>query len=317
MLERLTASPWLRTAVLVIVLAFCGYGLYVTWPQVTAGLGKLHWYSVALSLAATMGGAWCMMLAWRAILTDLGSKLPVRAAARVHFVAQLGKYVPGAVWTFAAQVELGHDLAVPRRRSVTSYLVAVVGTIAAGLAIAAAILPLSSPGLARHYRWVVIVVPVLALCVCPPVLRRVLDLALKLTRRAPLTDRLSWRGLAHALWWTLAGWLLLGIQIWVLLADITGRGPHVLAAAIGGYALAFSASLLLIIFPSGIGAREVILIAALAPAVPHGTAVAVALVSRVMGTFADLACGALGLALRKSAHAAVTRVTGRHRRLAA
>lgn len=299
---------------LVVVLAFCGYGLYVTWPQVSAGLARLHWYSVALSAAAMMGGAWCMMLAWRAILTDLGAKMPLSAAARVHFVAQLGKYVPGAVWTFAAQVELGHDLAVPRRRSVTSYLVAVVVTIATGLAVAAAALPLSSPGVARHYRWVVIVIPVLALCVCPPVLRRVLDLAVTVTRRAPLADHLTWRGLGHALWWTLAGWLLFGVQIWVLLADITGSGAHVLAAAIGGYALAFSASLLLVIFPNGIGAREVILIAALAPVVPHGTAVAIALVSRVIGTFADLAWGAVGLALRRSAHAAVARIPGRHRR---
>jgi uncharacterized membrane protein YbhN (UPF0104 family) len=115
-LTRIASSPWLRGGLLAVVLMFCGYGLYTEWPQVSAGLARLHWYGVAASLVAAMAGTTCMMLAWRAILADLGSSLPFRAAARISFVAQLGKYVPGAVWAFAAQVEIGHDLGVPRRR---------------------------------------------------------------------------------------------------------------------------------------------------------------------------------------------------------
>lgn len=145
MLNRLTANRWIRIGLLVAVLACCGYGMYAEWPQAMAALTRLRWYMAALSLAAAMAGAWCMMLAWRAVLRDLGSPLPVRAAGRVNFVAQLGKYVPGAVWAFAAQVELGHDLHVPRRRSVASVAVSLAVAAGAGLAVAAAALPLSSP----------------------------------------------------------------------------------------------------------------------------------------------------------------------------
>ena len=81
-------------------------------------LGRLHWYSIAGALAAAMASAGCMMLAWRRLLADLGSRLPVKVAAQVTFMAQMGKYVPGAIWSFAAQVELGHDYHVPRRRGV-------------------------------------------------------------------------------------------------------------------------------------------------------------------------------------------------------
>jgi uncharacterized membrane protein YbhN (UPF0104 family) len=55
------------------------------------------------------------------------------------------------------------------------------------------------------------------------------------------------------------------------------------------------------VFPSGIGAREVILVAALATTVPHGTAVALALTARVVTTVSDLAWGGIGLALGRSA----------------
>jgi hypothetical protein len=83
--------------------------------------------------------------------------------------------------------------------------------------------------------------------------------------------------------------------VWLLLAGMTGRGAAVLLLATGGYALAFAAGLLLVVFPNGIGAREIILIAVLAPVVPHGTALAIALAARLLTTASDLAWGLFGL----------------------
>ena len=300
----LVTSRWIRIGLLVTFLAFCGYGLYLEWPQATAALARLHWYTVALSLAAALAGAWCMMLAWRAILADLGSPLPIGAAAKICFVAQLGKYVPGAVWAFAAQVELGHDLQVPRRRGIASVAVSLAITAGAGLCVAAVTMPLASPHTARHYWWLLIAVPVLAIGLCPPVLGRLIDRALTVARWQPLERRPTWDGLVRALGWTLLGWLFLGAQVWLPLSDITGRGVHVLPLAVGAYALAFSAGLLLVVFPSGIGIREVILIAALAPVAPRGTAVAIAVAARVVTTASDLAWGSLGLAMGRGARTA-------------
>jgi glycosyltransferase 2 family protein len=294
-LTRLSGNPWMRAGLLGLVLAFCGYGLHADWPQVTAGLGRLHWYSVALALAAAMAGSVCMMLAWRAILTDLGSPLPLGPAAKISFLAHLAKYLPGAVWSFATQVELGHDRGVPRQRSVASFAISLTVALGAGLAVAAVALPLASPATARDYWWVLAAVPVIGAGLCPPVLGRVIDRGLALVKRPPLERRPSWPGLGRALAWTVAGWLLLGIQVWLVLTSMTGgRGDLLLAT--GGYALAFCIGLLVVVFPSGIGAREFILVATLATSVPHGAAVAAALVTRVVTTAADLACGGAGLA---------------------
>ena len=104
----------------------------------------------ALAVIAALG---CMMLAWRALLADLGKPLPVPAAIRVMFLGQLGKYVPGAVWAIAAQVGLAHDC-VPKRRSGTASLVSMAITLVAGLIIAGFTLPLAFAGALRHYWWV-------------------------------------------------------------------------------------------------------------------------------------------------------------------
>ena len=303
-LSRIAGNRWLRGALLLLVLAVCGYGLYAQWPEVAAGLARLRWYTVAASLAAAMAGTTSMMLAWRAILADLGSPLPLPAAAKISFLSALGKYLPGAVWALAAQVELARDLGVPRRRTIASFAVSIVLLIGAGLGVAVGTLPLTSPGTARHYWYVLTAVPVIAAGLCPPVFGAMMDRALTLTRLQPLERRLSWPGLGQALAWTVLGWLLLGLQVWLLMSGMTGRSGYLLLA-VGGYALAFSAGLLLVVLPGGIGAREVVLTAALAPVLPHGTAVAVALMTRVVTTVSDLACGGIGLAAGRAAASAV------------
>jgi len=286
---------------LVVILGFCSYGLAVEWPQVHPALSPLHWYSIAGALIAAMAGAGCMMLAWRRLLADLGSELPVPVAARVTFMAQLGKYVPGAVWSFAAHVELGHDYNVPRRRGAASVIVGLALAIATGLVIAVATLPLGSPAVAKKYLLFLIVVPVIAVCLAPPILRRLLNFVLKVLRREPLEQPISWRGLAVALGWTVAGWLFLGAQVWLVVVDVARDGVHSTLISLGAFALACSLALLLVVFPNGIGAREVILVAALAPVLPHGAALAVALVARLVTTASDLAWGGIALALARSA----------------
>ena len=300
------SSPRARLVLLLIVLAFCGYGLTVEWPGVQAALARMRWYAVAGSAAAAMAGAWAMMMGWRALLADLGSPLPIRAAARITFVGQLGKYVPGAVWSFAAHVELGHDNHVPRVRGAAAVVMALAMGIGVGLVIAAAGLPLASATATRHYLWALAAIPVLAACLCPPVLGRLTDRFLGLIRMPPLVRRPTWPGIAVVAGWTVLGWLLLGLQVWALLASMTNRGASVLLLAVAGYALACSVALVLVVFPGGIGPRELILIAVLAPVLDRPAALALALVARAATTVSDLAWGAIGLAIGRRAQGVVT-----------
>jgi glycosyltransferase 2 family protein len=301
LLAHLRSNPRARLALLLIVLAFCGYGLAIEWSGVRVVIGRLHWYAFAGSVAATMAGTWAMMMAWRALLADLGSPLPVLATTRISFVSQLAKYVPGAVWSFAGHVELGYDKGVPRLRGAASVVMSLGVAVAVGLVIAAAGLPLASASAARHYLWLLATIPVLVACLCPPVLGWLTGRLLGLMRMQRLARRPTWRGLTVAVGWSVAGWFLQGLGVWVLLASVSGRGPHVLLVAVAGYALAFSASLVLVVFPGGIGPRELILIATLAPVLDRPAALALALVVRVATTISDLAWGGLGLLIGRRA----------------
>lgn len=312
-LNRLRASRSLRAGLLYVTIAFCGYGVYAEWPQVHAALGRMHWYSVAGAAVAAAAGWACMMMAWRDLLADLGSRLPMPAAVRVMSVVQLAKYLPGSVWAMAAQVELGREYRVPRHRGVSAVLVSLAVTLGVALATAAAVLPLASAGAARHYWWALAFTPVIAVCMWPPMLGWLLDRALVLARRQPLDRRPSAAGIARVVGWAALGWLLWGMQAWLLVRDLTGLGTRALPIAIGGYALAWSAGVLIVPAPGGVGARELALIAVLAPIMPRGAALAVALVSRAVMTAADAAWGAAGVGARRLAPGTVPDLAGSRR----
>jgi glycosyltransferase 2 family protein len=297
---RLVQSPWLRAALLAVAVGLALYGLASQWTQVQAALAKLDGYDVAGAAVCAIAGLGCMLLAWRALLADLGSPLPLAAAIRVLFVGQLGKYVPGAVWALAAQVELARDYDVPRWRSATASLVGMAVTLVVGLVAAGVTLPLTSAHAVRQYWWVLAITPLVAICLHPGIIRFGLDLALRVLHRPPLEGSVSAGGMTRALAWTTLGWLCFGAHAWFLISVFAGKGGNTFALSLGAYALAWSVGFLIIFFPSGIGPREVALIAVLAPVMPSGSALVVALASRVVMTIGDLAWAGIGLAIGRA-----------------
>ena len=190
-----------RLAVLVGVLGALAWSLATQRASVRPLLGQLSVRSLAAALAAVLAGILATFLCWRAVLADLGGRLPVVAGARVFFLGQLGKYLPGSVWPVIAQMELGRDYDVPERASgaaVGAFLLVVVGT---GLAVAAVTAPLLGPDALHSYWWLLAVLPVALVAIVPPVLNRLLGVALRLVRRPPLPAPLSNGGVLRAAGW--------------------------------------------------------------------------------------------------------------------
>ena len=230
--RELTRNPWLRAGLLAVAAGLAVYGLASQWHEVHDALARLAAYDVAGAVACVIAGLGCMLLAWRALLAGLGSPLPLPAAIRVMFIGQLGKYVPGAVWALAAQVELARDYDVPRRRSTAASLVGMAVTLVVGLIAAGVMLPLTSAHAVGHYWWVLAVTPLAAACLHPRVIKFGLNLALRVLRRAPLEESVSAPAMARALAWTTLGWLCYGAHAWFLISDFGGQGrPYVRAGA--------------------------------------------------------------------------------------
>jgi uncharacterized membrane protein YbhN (UPF0104 family) len=294
-----------RIARLLAVLVV-GYFVIATtvhqWSYVREAFIRLSWpvLVAATGLATLSVGAAAM--AWRSALTDLYRRVPLTDAAEVFLLGQLGKYVPGSVWAYVAQMELGRRVGVPRSRGLLASLIATLLGITGGLIVGSIGLRTigGAGGVGPTLRTVTLaLLPGAIVCAHPWVLSRLVGLALRVTRREPLARPVSWRGVLRTIAWSLVGYALAGAHLWLLSGAHT-RGA--LLASTAAFALAITAGTFAFLLPSGIGVREFTIAAALAGAgVPFGRAYALALVSRLLFTVADAGAAGVGgfFALRR------------------
>ncbi|WP_402467317.1 methyltransferase domain-containing protein [Isoptericola aurantiacus] len=294
-------SPWVRWGFLVLAVALAVYAVVAVREDLLVAAAALSGARLVGAFALSVLFVGGTLLAWRAVLADLGSPLGARAAVAVFGISQLGKYVPGGVWNIVAAAEVGADHGVPRRRTVTATAVATAVGVVSGAVTGVVALPFVAADALGPWSWTLWLLPAVAVLLLPPVLNRLLAVAFRLARRAPLERPLSWRGLGTAAAWSVIGWVCVGTQVWLLATGLgMATGIDTLALAVGGYALAWTVGFLLVMFPAGAGARELVLLAVLTGALPHAELLLVVLVSRVLVTLADLGFAAAGALARQA-----------------
>lgn len=285
----------LRYVLLVAVVGFAVFYLVTQWSAVSATIVRIPWQSLVLSFVLVVVGLLAGTLSWVAVLNGLGPKVPVARASQVMLVGQLGKYVPGSVWSYVLQMELGRQYGILRPRVlVTSLYAAGIGVVSS-LVLGAFALPFVS---ARHpaLLWLFLLLPVGLVCLHPRVMTWLASLVLKIFRRPPLDHEVAFVTVAKAVGWSLVAYVCYGLHLWLLVNALVNPDFGTLVLLTGAMALGFTVSLFAFIFPSGVGVREAVLVGAMALLLTVPQASALSLVSRAMFTAADvLAAGAAAL----------------------
>ncbi|MEW9527117.1 lysylphosphatidylglycerol synthase transmembrane domain-containing protein [Microbispora sp. NPDC049125] len=289
-----------RTLFLLVALGFGVWAVAGQWSKVSAGLTRLTWPELTGSLVAVLAALSAGMMMWRALLADLGSPLALPDAAKIFFVGQLGKYIPGSLWPVLAQMEMGRDHGIPRSRSAAAFFLTYPIYLGSGLLVAVFTLPVLAGQSVARYAWLLLLVPVLAVALHPRVVNAAIGFGLRRLRKPPLERPLSRRGVLTALGWALAGWAAYGAHLALIVHGLGATGADAVILSFGAFSLAWCLGFLVVIAPAGAGVREVAMYAALAPVLDQSSAVAAALCSRLVVSVGDLVCAGLaGLASRR------------------
>ncbi len=286
-----------RYTFLVAVVIFAVLEIRDQYAAVADDLKKISVASIVFAIVAVLISLWLSMFSWRRVLADLGSPLPVRAASRVYFVGQLGKYLPGSVWPVLAQMELARDFNVPRPRTAAAAIVSIGLGLVGTLVVAGVLLPFAVTS--NGWRLLVIAGLLLSLIIAsPPVLNRLMAWGLRVLRRPPMDHPLTTRGLLVAGGLAALGWVAQGLAAYAFAISL-GGGWKLLPLSVGGYAAASALGIVVIIAPAGLGVREPALVAVLGGTIGTSGALVVALLLRLTVTVADLGTGAIFAALPK------------------
>jgi glycosyltransferase 2 family protein len=292
-----------RVVLGVLVVVGVVWALAGSWHEVSADLARVSPVALVGSTALALLALVMTLVGWRAMLSDLGSPLPIGPASGVLFVGQLGKYLPGSVWTVVVQAEVASRLGVPRKRTAVVGMLSVLLSALAGLAVGVLALPaLLEAGGGRVYLLLVVALLVGLGFLHPRVLNALVSRALRLARREPLERGLSGRAIAVTMTSFVLAWLLLGLHVWVLATDLGAPVGAAFVPAVLGYALAASVAMLAVVLPAGLGLRELLLVVLLTGPLDRSAATAVVLLSRFLVTGADVVAALVGWTYDRSHH---------------
>ncbi|MGX5682370.1 lysylphosphatidylglycerol synthase domain-containing protein [Schumannella luteola] len=276
-----------RYVLLAVVVGFAIAFFARQWGDIAEVIQAIPAGAVVLSSVALLIGMLANVLSWVTLLNGLGHVVPLPRGAQIMLVGQLGKYVPGSVWAYVMQMELGRQYGVARARVLVTALYAAGIGVVASLLLGVSIVPELA---ARHaaFGWLYLLLPIGLVCLHPRVMTWLSNLVLKAFRRPALEHRVRFRTILVAVAWSVLSDLLYGVHLQLLASEFAPATPLTVVMLGAALSLGFTASLIAFVLPSGVGVREFVVIAVLVSIVPLADASALALVSRAMFTAGDL-----------------------------
>lgn len=289
---------WLVVARVVFLVAVVGFGwlwLRDDWADVVAAMREVSAGSVVASLLLVLVGLALTGVVWVRCLTRFGQEVPLAPAMSVFFVGQLGKYIPGSVWSLGAQAQMATRYGVPARTTVAAGLVFLGwNVVTAGFVTSVGVLAGSIPAVPL---WAGVLGIVLALLgMAPPVVNAAGSWVAGDGRRL----RLTLRDCAVVAALLLVTWFLYGRALFAVSPPGTAT-TYSAGIAMVAFTAAYAVGVLVVLAPAGLGAREAVLTVVLTPFLGVGGAAAAALLTRLVHTAADFAiAGAAWLVGRRA-----------------
>lgn len=258
------------------------------WTEVRRALGDLAWWSAPGAFVAGAAGVYAIFRSWAGIVADHGVVLSPRQALRIYGVGQAGKYLPGSVWSVLTQAQMAREYGGSRARMAAASLVALLLSVVVALGLGALVLPFANGAAAERFWYAPVFAVGLGVLLVPAVLNRVVALGARLLRRPADSVRLTGRAVLRAGGWAVMGNLFFGLHLLALGATLGLGDLRGYLLAVAAYSLAAGLGVVFVIAPAGAGVREFVITVVLAVSVSTGTAVTIALLSRVLLLVVDL-----------------------------
>jgi len=292
------AAQWLLA---IAIVWYAIAALRGQWKDAGERLQALRpeWGWIAAATILVLATFILLIETWRRIIVSSGQVLSFADAARIWFVSNLGKYVPGKVWSIAAMTMMARENNVsPAVAAGSSVLIQLV-TVAAGIGVVlvTGAQAVDHPSLALG----IAVVILAALASLPAAMPKLGRIAASLTGKD-----ISLPGIPAAVVWmciasSILSWIAYGISFQLFVRGILGSAAGATSSYIAVYAASYIIGFLALFAPGGAVVRESAIVTGMLRFGLSGQAdaLAIAVASRVWLTVTELLPGLAYMAFGK------------------
>jgi hypothetical protein len=236
---------------------------------------------------------------WRRVIIASGERLSFSNASRIWFISNLGKYVPGKIWSIAAMSMMARRTSVSAGVAAGSSIIVQLVSIASGIAV---VLVCGSRLVENRLIGMIILAVIVVLVVTLPLsVGLIARAARSLTGREVTLPVIP----QTAVWFTAAGtslgWIAYGIAFQLFVRGILGSSAGATTSYIAVYAASYIIGFLALFAPGGAVVRESAIVTGMVRFALSGQAdaLAIALTSRLWLTVTEVVPGLAYMAAGK------------------
>lgn len=247
------AAQWIVAAV---VLFFAARSLAGQWGQVGTRLTHLQfgWQWIAAASVLVLVSFALLIEGWRRVLGAWDSRLPFRHAARIWFLSNLGKYVPGNIWSLTAMGVMARERGISGIAAAGSSVIMQMVSLATG----AAIVMVTGAKLLGEPLLVgaAVLLLIIGLLAAPRLLPPLATWVGNLTGREIAPPTVPATSIWTAAVASSLSWLLYGLAFQLFVHGMLGSAPGEISSYIAVYSAAYILGFISPIAPAGLGVRE-------------------------------------------------------------
>ena len=283
------AKSAVKICIILSIFYFLGKNLYRNWGQID--FKQLHFNVSLLIISVFFLLGFFLMLAfgWKSIFKGIGVSLPFFKSLKIIFYSQLGKYLPGKIWTFAGRMYFCQKIGIPTSKTFLSMVLELALITISGILIFLIALSIS-PGfeINIHPFFLIIVVIVSFIIVHPKVLTRIINFFLRLIKKEPIKIELNFFQICSIMGCYFIIWFCFGIAFYFLINSVTFITPSKIPIITGSFAISNTIGIMALFAPAGLGVREGILSLLLSNFFPLSLAILLSFLCRIWISVGEL-----------------------------
>ena len=292
------ALQWLLA---IAIVWFALRALRGQWSSAAARLQSLHveWSWIAAATVIVLLTYMLLIETWRRTVMGAGQKLGFGDAARIWFVSNLGKYVPGKIWSIAAMTMMARDSSVSGGVAAGSSVMIQLVTIVAGIGVVlvTGAQAVDHPAVALAAAALILIILALAPRLLPLAARTAATLTGKNIDYPRMPRSIVWMATANSI----IAWIAYGIAFQLFVRGIIGSSAGATTSYIAVYAASYIIGFLALFAPGGAVVRESAIVTGMVRFALSGQAdaLAIAVTSRLWLTVTELLPGLTYMAIGK------------------
>jgi glycosyltransferase 2 family protein len=293
-----------RLTLAVAVMYFVIVTVLNNWAEVKSYSWDFNPVFLSLSLIIYLGGYVFLTWIWGRVLSSAGHPVSFGAAWDIYFIGNLGRYIPGKVWTVGFTAYMAEKYRVPSVAAGALSVFAQAYSVISSLVIFALFFIFNGTllqGISLKWMAPFFILGMLVF-LAPGNLERTLNFLLARLGKERFSLGLDTTGALKITFWYFLSWLVFGAAFWLFVMAIThDRSFHPFFLT-GVFVVSNVIGFLAVFTPGGLGVREGLIGLLLAGYVPAGVGILVAFLLRLMTITVELFCVALVLIRKGPLH---------------